>query len=165
MICSLAFEVFSLAPLGTRPEDRSWGVGGLGGCLFAGKAKGVRSVLGCWGWGSSPTSLLPPSPPTPVQPPPRSLAVACRPAPRPGPWVREAEACVHGVPSSHPPPAKDWEVACLNAAPFFTPALPERKGEPMHAPACSLVLGVRAWRAALQWLGGLHSQPNTTKGP
>jgi hypothetical protein len=117
------------------------------------------------GVGQQPNLSPSPLPSNPRSTPPRSLAVACRPAPRPGPWVREAEACVHGVPSSHPPPAKDWEVACLNAAPFFTPALPERKGEPMHAPACSLVLGVRAWRAALQWLGGLHSQPNTTKGP
>lgn len=47
----------------------------------------------------------------------------------------------------------------------YTPALPERKGEPMHAAACSPDLGVRVWYAALQWLGGLHYQPYTTKGP
>ena len=87
------------------------------------------------GVGQQPSLSPSPLPPTPRSNP-RSSAVACRPAPRPGPWVREAEACLHGVPSGQPPPSKVWEVARLNAAPFHPS--PSREEGGTHA--CSSVL-------------------------
>ena len=73
---------------------------------------------------------------------------------------------MHGVLEGPSPPAGVlWTRPRIKALPFKTPALPNRKGELVHAAACSLVLGVRVRYAALQWLGGLHSRPYTSKGP